>query len=71
MKERFMTAEEPGVDWILVAAAQAGLPLSEAEAAELVAGVVRLRGMAQTVRELLASGTEPAPVFSAGQERPS
>ena len=65
-----MTAnEQPTVESILAGARHAGLPLTEEEAAELVKGVARMQDMGRTVRNLLESTTEPAPVFSPGERR--
>jgi 1-carboxybiuret hydrolase subunit AtzG-like len=64
-----MTSDEPSIDNILAIADGTGLPLTEAEAAELVKGLTRMREMAQQVRELLDSTTEPAVVFSPQAER--
>ena len=61
------TEEQPTVESILAGAKRAGLPLTEEEAAELVKGVARMQDMARTVRSLLQSTTEPAPVFSPGE----
>jgi hypothetical protein len=43
--------------------------LSEEDAAELIKGVGRMQDMARSVRELLVSTTEPAPVFSPGERQ--
>jgi hypothetical protein len=65
-----MTAnEQPTVESILAGARYAGLPLTKEEAAELIKGVARMQDMARTVRTLLESTTEPAPVFSPGEGR--
>jgi hypothetical protein len=63
------TEENRTVESILAGAKHAGLPLTQEEAADLVKGVARMRDMARTVRELLESTTEPAPVFSPGERR--
>jgi hypothetical protein len=59
--------EQPTVESILTGAEHAGLPLTEEEAAELIKGVARMRDMARSLRSLLESTTEPAPVFSPGE----
>jgi Protein of unknown function (DUF4089) len=64
-----MTSDEPSVEAILAIADWTGLPLTEEESAELVKGLTRMREMAQQVRELLDSTTEPAVVFSPLIER--
>ena len=65
-----MTANEPPtVESILAGAKHAGLPLTEEEAAELIKGVARMQDMARTVRSLLESTTEPAPIFSPSERR--
>jgi hypothetical protein len=66
-KERDME-DELEVQSILAGARQAGLPLTEEEAAELVKGVARLHEMAAGLRELLSDTVEPAPVFAPRQE---
>ena len=62
------SVQKPTVESVLAGAMHAGLPLTEEEAAELVKGVGRMQDMARTVRGLLASTTEPAPVFSPRRE---
>ena len=60
-----MASEEPpSVESILAGAKLAGLPMTDDEAAEMVKGVGRMMDMTRTVRALLESTTEPAPVFS-------
>jgi hypothetical protein len=66
-----MTSDEPDVDSILANARRAGLPLNEAEAAELVKGVARMQEMTRRVRELLKEADEPAVTFSPVQETSS
>jgi hypothetical protein len=66
-----MADDEPIVESILEEARQAGLPLTEEEAAELVKGVARMREMGRTVRGFLDQTMEPAAVFRVRQERSS
>jgi hypothetical protein len=66
-----MTSDEADVDWILASARRAGLPLNEAEAAELVKGVARMQEMTRRVRELLDQTDEPAVSFGQVQETSS
>ena len=64
-----MAGEEVTVQSLMAGAAQAGMPLTQEEAALLIKGVTRNRAMAATVRSLLESTSEPAGVFSAGTRR--
>ncbi len=57
-------AEEVTLSSIQAQARLVGLPLTEDEAAQLLAGVRRNQLMAQAVRRLNETVTEPAPVFT-------
>ena len=59
------SSDEPTVESLRLIAANSGLPLTEAEAAELLNGVKRNQEMAQALRDLLSPEVEPSPIFSA------
>ena len=56
--------QEMTIDGLRQMAERAGLNLSEEELQRLLRGVIRGRGQAAALRELLAAGDEPAGIFS-------
>lgn len=57
--------EEPSVESVQQRAAQNGLPLTEDEASQLLAGVKRTREMVRRLRDLVRPELEPASIFAA------
>jgi hypothetical protein len=58
--------EEVTPQLVLAEARIVGLPLTEAEAEEMVNGVRRIKAMMKAVQALVDASAEPAPTFDAG-----
>lgn len=60
-----MTNQQPTLEEAKLMAARAGLPLTEAELADLLPGLARAKSQTADLREIIAKTDEPAGIFDA------